>query len=305
MTNLNLPIFGRRMFGATMVNVAARFYNTAIALDATKAEAIVSSLWATGSATTLPDPGRSDHGAARGYYTVDGVAVIEVGGTLLHRFGIFQQSLGLTGYDEIGMGLRQALDDRSVRGIVLDVNSSGGEVCGCIDLVDEIFAARARKPILAILTNSATSAAYAIASAAHRVVVPRTGSVGGIGVLALMVDISKALTLGGIKVNVIQFGARKADGLEVMPLSPEARDRFQKDVNTLGNLFSKTVARNRGLDPAAVLALQGATLLGPAGVSRGLADLVASPNDAFERFVLNLDRKAASRRTPQRSVARR
>jgi ClpP class serine protease len=45
-------------------------------------------------------------------------------------------------------------------------------VAGCFDLVDEIYNARGKKPIHAILTENAYSAAYAIASAADRISVP-------------------------------------------------------------------------------------------------------------------------------------
>lgn len=285
------------MFRVTMAEVASGFYNTPIALDTTRAGNIAATLRLMG-AEMLPDT--ECHGQP--YEVVDNIAVIEIGGTLLHRFGPYKAGWGLTGYDGVRVALQRALDDRTVRGIVLDIDSPGGEVAGCVDLADEIFAARARKPLLAILTKSALSGAYLLASAAHRIAVPRTGSVGGVGIIALVADMSGALTMKGITVNVIQFGARKADGLEVLPMSPAARARFQADVDTIGNLFVKTVARNRGLNPAAVLALQGANFLGPAGVRRGLADVVAPPQDVFERFATNLISSTPPRRSAQRSI---
>ena len=58
---------------------------------------------------------------------------------------------------------------------MLDIDSPGGEVSGCFDLVDTIAAARGQKPIWSIVDDCACSAAYAIASAADRIILPRDG----------------------------------------------------------------------------------------------------------------------------------
>ncbi|TOL42864.1 serine peptidase, partial [Vibrio parahaemolyticus] len=70
-------------------------------------------------------------------------------------------------------------------GICLDIDSPGGEVAGCFDLVDLIYELRGKKPIYAILSENAYSAAYAIASAADKIYVPRTGGVGSVGVIVI------------------------------------------------------------------------------------------------------------------------
>jgi hypothetical protein len=79
--------------------------------------------------------------------------------------GTLRPYSGMTGYDGIRQNFLTALEDPAVRAIVLDIDSPGGEVAGCFDLVDTIYAARGEKPIWAILDESAYSAAYAIASA--------------------------------------------------------------------------------------------------------------------------------------------
>jgi ClpP class serine protease len=78
----------------------------------------------------------------------------------------------MTGYDGIRQAFLTAMEDPDISGICLDIDSPGGEVAGCFDLVDVIYGARGKKPIHAILTESAYSAAYAIASAADRISVP-------------------------------------------------------------------------------------------------------------------------------------
>jgi signal peptide peptidase SppA len=281
-------------------HLAQRMFNTPLAVHPTKAEIIMAALAdrlgvaklvrADGEMVMLAGSDFDDSEARpqRGYDVVNGAAIIPVSGTLVQKLGSIRPYSGMTGYDGIRFNLAQALEDSDVRGIVLDIDSPGGEVCGLFDLVDAIYASRGRKPIWAILDEHAYSSAYAIASAADRITVPRTGGTGSIGVIALFADISRALQAGGITVNVIQFGARKADGVPSIPFSPEARERFQADVDTLGELFVATVARNRGIDPGLVRATEADAFLGAEGVRLKLADAVASPDAAFAEFLQTL-----------------
>lgn len=227
-------------------------------------------------------------GPQKGYDVIAGIAVISITGTLVQKLGTLRPYSGMTGYDSIRQNFIQALMDPEVQGIALDIDSPGGEVAGCFDLVDTIYAARGDKPIWAILDESAYSAAYAIASAADRIVVPRTGGTGSIGVITMHVDWSTALSNAGIKVTFIQYGDRKADGHPEIPLSKEALKRVQTDIDTMGELFVQTVARNRGLAVQKVRDTEAATFLGSDGVTAGLADLVMPPDAAFAAMLAEL-----------------
>ena len=119
---------------------------------------------------------------------VDGIAVIEIAGTLVHRGAWIGQSSGMTSYEGIAAQLQAALADPGVRGIALDIDSFGGEVAGAFDLADRIRAARAQKPVHAFIAEHALSAGYVLASQADHIILPRTGAVGSIGVVALHTD---------------------------------------------------------------------------------------------------------------------
>lgn len=216
-----------------------------------------------------------------GYDLVEGVAVIPVTGTLVQKLGTLRPYSGMTGYDGIRQNVMTALVDPEVKAIALDIDSPGGEVAGCFDLVDTIYRARGSKPIWGILDEMAYSAAYAIASACDHITVPRTGGAGSIGVIAMHVDWSKALTEAGFKVTFITYGDRKADGAAELPLAPEALARFQADIDSMGELFVNTVARNRALPANKVRETQASTYMGASGVEMGLADAVMAPDAAF------------------------
>jgi signal peptide peptidase SppA len=281
-------------------HLATRLFNTPLAIAPGKVEIIMAALADRFGLARLFRPdgevlafdGEFDAGEPadeRAYEVLQGVAIIPVQGTLVQKLGTLHPYSGMTGYDGIRANVSAALADPGVRAIVLDIDSPGGEVAGCFDLADALYAARRIKPVWAILTERAYSAAYALASACGRVIVPRTGGTGSIGVIVAHVDFSRALTDAGIAVTLITYGARKSDGHECLPLSDAAYARIQADVNTVGDLFVGTVARNRGLSVAQVRDTQADTFLGAAGVEAGLADAVMAPDEALGALLAILE----------------
>jgi ClpP class serine protease len=250
-----------------------------------------------GALDTLGGAPASGRGIVR---THAGVTIVSVDGMLTHRHA----PPGATPYPVIRAAFLTALADPAVRAIALDIDSAGGEIGGCFELADTIFAARGRKPIWAICSDTALSAAYALASAADRVVVPRSGSVGGVGVLALFPDQSVAMKKAGVALHAITFGAAKTDGLPSIPMSPLARARFQAQIDTIGKIFVANVARNRNVKAATVRAMEAGTYLGQAGVRAGLADAVMAPFDAIDELVALAQRRGQSARHSSASASR-
>lgn len=273
--------------------LAQRLFNTPLAILPGKAEVIMAALSERLGISQVARMGPSmmedddvvyssrGSNPRGGYDVVAGVAIIQVCGTLVQKLGTLRPFSGMTGYDGIRQNFMTAMIDPEVKAIMLDIDSPGGEVSGCFDLVDTIYNSRGTKPIWSILNESAYSAGYAIASAADRICVPRTGGVGSIGVIWMHMDWSKALTTAGFKVTFITFGESKADGHPEIPLSGEALERFQSDINTMGELFVNTAARNRNISAKVIRDTQARTYMGAAGVSIGLADEVLAPDAAF------------------------
>ena len=281
-------------------HLSQRLFNVPLAITPHKAEVVMAALAdrlgvaqlfrADGQLVQLAGFDLEDDAPARDrpYEVVAGVAVIPITGTLVNKLGSMRPYSGMTGYDGIRANLSIALADESVRAIAFDIESPGGEVSGCFDLVDDIFSARGDKPIWSILSESAYSAAYAIASATDRIVVPRTGGTGSIGVIAMHVDFSKALAKDGITVTVLRSDEFKAETNEFEPLTDGAYGRLMAEIAEMRDLFVDTVARNRGLAASKVGATKAATFMGSHGVSAGLADAVMAPSEAFRALVSSL-----------------
>jgi signal peptide peptidase SppA len=204
------------------------------------------------------------------------ICVIPIHGTLVQRGGGMDAMSGLRSYESICSDLREALADDAISAILLDVDSGGGEVAGCFDLAAEIAAATEKKPVYAFANESAYSAAYALASAADRLFVARTGGVGSIGVVAVHTDQSAFDKELGISYTPIFAGARKIDGWPHGPLSDEAKREFQTFVDRSYRIFVETVAANRGIAKKDVVDTQAACFTAEDAIQAGLADGIAT-----------------------------
>ncbi len=230
------------------------------------------------------------------YALADGVAIIPIAGTLVHRGAWIGQSSGLTSYEGITTQIDTALGDPEVRGIALEIDSFGGEVAGAFDLADRIRSARDIKPVQAFVADHALSAGYALASQADRIVLSRTGAVGSIGVVLMHTDMSGMLEAKGLSVTLVHAGAHKTDGNPYAPLPEPVRDRLQAELDDLRTLFAQTVAAGRGsrLSAEAALATEAAVFRGTDAVTAGLADAVGDPRSAFAGFVSELNTQTST-----------
>ncbi|OUS07827.1 serine peptidase [Rhodobacterales bacterium 52_120_T64] len=217
---------------------------------------------------------------------IDGIAVVEIAGTLVHRGAWIGQSSGITSYEGIAAQIDAALADTAVRGIALEIDSFGGEVAGAFDLADRIRAAREQKPVHAFVAEHALSAGYILASQASHITLPRTGAVGSIGVVTLHSEMSGMLDQKGINVTLVHAGAHKVDANPYEPLPEDVRERMHSELESLRTLFAQTVAKGRGklLDVDAALETEAAVFRGVEAVTAGLADAVSDPRSAFLAF---------------------
>jgi len=228
-------------------------------------------------------------------YTVtdSGIAIVPVLGPLVARGDWLTLLLGASEYGTVADAVRAAADNPAVRGILLEVDSPGGEVGGLFDLVEEVASIRARcgKPLWAVASECALSAAYAIASAAGRLYVTRTGEVGSVGVVAAHLDESGADAMVGLTWTLIHAGARKTDGNPHEPLSPRATAAIQADVDHLYDALVVLIAGNRGLGADAIRATEAAIYRGERAVTAKLADRVGGVSQAIADLQAILEAK--------------
>jgi len=269
-------------------HLAARLFGVPLAIHRPKLDVILSVLGARVGLADLTAPvGYTPVARAPGPPSGK-VAVIPIHGTLVRRTSGIEAESGLASYTGIAAQLDAALASPEIAAILLDIDSPGGESGGVFDLADRIRAASEVKPIWAVANDMAFSAAYALASAAARLFVARTGGVGSIGVIAMHVDQSVKDAHDGVRYTAVFAGERKNDLNPHEPISNEAHAVLKAEVDRIYDLFVETVARHRGLDADAVRATEAGLFFGPDAVATGLADAVGSLDDALTQLTQSL-----------------
>ena len=226
-----------------------------------------------------------------------GIAVIPVHGTLVKRTAGLDAASGLTSYTEIAAMLDSAMADPQVAGILLDIDSPGGEASGSFELARRVREASAVKPVWAVANDSAYSAAYAIGSAANRLIVSETGGVGSIGVIALHIDQSVKDANEGYRYTAVTAGTHKNDFSPHQPLTDEAKAELQAEVDRLYSLFVEHVGSMRTLGSDVVRSTEAGLYFGANAIAAGLADAVGTFESALTDFSLFLSSR--SRKSPQ------
>lgn len=271
-------------------HLAARIFGTPLMIERNKLDAI---LFAIGprlglhasppsdEAARLYGPGDAGQPRKPYYLTEDKLAVISITGPLVKRVSGEFLSGGPTTYAEIEAEIMDAATDPAVAGLLLVVDSPGGESIGVMELSDLIYSARSAKPVYAAADGYAFSAAFTLASAAERLFVAESGGVGSVGVWMMHLDWSAQNEMIGVKPTYIFAGAHKIDGNPDQPLADEARQEFQAEIDRIYDMFAGRVARNRGMSIEAVKATEAALYFGPNAVAIGFADQVGTVADAL------------------------
>ena len=258
-----------------MTYLASRLFGTPLLINRSKLDVILSVVGqriGMADIPVIPSMDMAVYQRPPAAAAPEGIAVIPIHGSLVKRSLGMEAASGLTSYGEIAAMLDAALVDPQVSGILLDIDSPGGEASGSFELARRVREVAAVKPVWAVANDAAYSAAYAIAASAQRLFVTETGGVGSIGVIALHVDQSVKDAKDGYRFTAITAGAHKNDYSPHEPLSDAAKTELQGEVDRLYSIFTEHVAAMRDLDVDAVRATEAGLFFGSNAVAQGLAD---------------------------------
>jgi signal peptide peptidase SppA len=234
----------------------------------------------------------------------NGVAHVGVRGETVAENGTIGPSSGFTGYDGIVAAVQSADADPAVRGILLDIDSPGGEVAGLFEAASILSARRGGKPMRAMIRGTGCSAAYALAACADDITLHDLGRAGSIGVITMHADYSAALEAEGVKVTLFTSGAHKADGNPFGPLPADVAASIQSLIDIAASRFHAHVAASRGLSVEAVKDQQARVYQGEDAVAAGLVDKIMSWQDSMDEFEAAVNAPASRRGASAPSGAR-
>lgn len=211
----------------------------------------------------------------------DGVAVIKVSGPLFRYANLMTRICGATSYELLAQDFNKAVQSPQIKGILLDIDSPGGEVNGCSELSDMIYQARGAKPIIAYASGACCSGAYWIASACDKILAADTAILGSIGVVSIFEKDDEDKT---IEIVSSQSPNKRPD-----INTEEGKAKIQARVDELAEVFIAKVARNRGISEDDVVNNFGAgdVSVGKSAVRSGLADGLAS----FEGIIADFNKE--------------
>lgn len=179
--------------------------------------------------------------------------------------------LSETTKDDTVRMLQYAGDDASIKAVVINMNSPGGEVTKVEEIYLEILKLKAKKPVVVSVDNIALSGGYYIASAANFIYVKPTSEIGNIGVISILPKPWKPES------EQITTGPFKVTG------KSQKNYAAQMEIVKQGFLMAVITQRGNRLQLDSERLSQAEIFLGTEGVRYGLADDLGTGSDAIHK----------------------
>jgi protease-4 len=175
------------------------------------------------------------------------VLVIDIEGMIgpLGEQGIFDREGDVL--SRVYARLQRVSEDRSVRGVILRLDTPGGDATSSDILYREVrrFRERTGLPVVALMMGVAASGGYYVASACDVIVAHPSTITGSIGVVSLFPDMEGLLSKVGIEMQVIKSGDFKDAGSPFRNLSEKEQRIFQEIIDELYERFLEVIHEKR------------------------------------------------------------
>lgn len=210
----------------------------------------------------------------------NGIAHISIHGTLFNKEApYFVAGYGGTDYEEVLQDI--AVASKEAKGIFLTVDSGGGHACGNDKVAKAI--SQCPKPVFAYTDGMCCSAAYAIASGASYICASADATVGSIGTILPLMDVSGLWQALGVKPDYItnKEGTLKTAGYPPSQ-SDEERASLQAETQEYFEIFKSHVLKHRKLSNDD---MRGQAFVGKSALKKGLVDEICDGKSAYNRLV--------------------
>jgi protease-4 len=177
--------------------------------------------------------------------------------------------------------VRQVREDSGVRGVILRVNSPGGDSLASDEILHELKLLSAHKPLVVSMSDLAASGGYYISMTGDPVIAYPNTITGSIGVLYARPMVKGLLDKLGVQTSLLTRGKLAEMDTVTEPLSDAAREKLHESIESTYRLFVTKVATARKrtysqIDPIA----QGRVWMGLQARQNGLVDNLGGFDEA-------------------------
>ena len=177
--------------------------------------------------------------------------------------------------------LKEVADDDKVKALLVKINTPGGTYVGGEALYESLRRVGEKKPVVAIMGTTATSAGYMSALGSDHIVARSSTLTGSIGVILQTADVTGLLDKMGIKSVVVKSGPLKAQPNPLEKFLPAARKATEAIIADYFDMFVTLVAERRSLSREQVLKLaDGRIFSGRQAKKAGLVDALGAEPEA-------------------------
>src|SRR5438034_8530880 len=187
--------------------------------------------------------------------------------------------------DDLRTALQQARDDDRVKGVVLEVDSPGGEVTAADVIYNAVVKTRARKPVVVYMDSLAASGGYYVSCGGKYLMANETTITGSIGVIIQTLNYEQLFNKVGLASVVFKSGKFKDLLNGARPMTQEERELVHSLIMMTYDKFLGIVAKERNL-PADGLRnsiADGRILSGKEALENKLIDGVGQIEDAYAK----------------------
>ena len=181
-----------------------------------------------------------------GRRAINKIAVISLSGTITIGDSSLFTGSTITP-EQVRDYLTKAEKDKAVKAIIFRIESPGGEIAPCQEILWEIEGVKEKKNIVVSMGGTAASGGYYISTQADKIVALPTTMTGSIGVISQITNIEGLLDKLGIKIETYKGGKYKDMYRGFREMTQEERDIMQEMVDEYYKQFVEIVAEGRGL----------------------------------------------------------
>lgn len=212
------------------------------------------------------------------------IALVTASGTIVSGKSRFSASDGvILGSETISEALRQVRTRRSIKAVVLRIDSPGGELQASDEIWREVARLQETKPVVVSMSDYAASGGYYIAAPADRIVAQPGTITGSIGVYGGKLNVIGLYRKLGLNVESVSRGKHAGMMSPFRDFTPEEADRFRSNMEDGYRMFLDRVAEGRGVTTGeADSVAQGRVWSGRTASTLGLVDTLGGFDVAFD-----------------------